>query len=170
MSEFTSGFDELESALRHLGSLGYEQPLTKAGHLVETEAKKLCPVDTAQLRGSIHTEVNGNEAIVGTNVVYAPYVEYGTGMFSTLGNGRAGYWVFVKGSHGVSSGRRKEYTLQEAKRVMAILRKKGLDAFYTCGSKPRPFLYPALANKRTEIEETFRQFYVDEAKIYLRGH
>lgn len=45
---------------------------------VDKEAKKNCPVDTGNLRGSITVDINGVEAEVGTNVEYAPFVEYGT--------------------------------------------------------------------------------------------
>lgn len=48
------------------------KPLTKAGLLVEREARKNCPVDTGNLRSSIKSEVNGNTATIGTNVEYAP--------------------------------------------------------------------------------------------------
>lgn len=55
----------------------------RAGLLVEGDAKRLVAVDTGRLRGSINTAVeetsNGAIAGVGTNVFYAPYVEYGTG-------------------------------------------------------------------------------------------
>ena len=46
--------------------------------MVQADAKHLAPVDTGTLRSSIVREVKGNIAIVGTNVEYAPYVEYGT--------------------------------------------------------------------------------------------
>lgn len=49
-----------------------------AGHMVEGMAKRLTPVKTGQLRRSINSQVVGDEARVGTNVHYAPYVEYGT--------------------------------------------------------------------------------------------
>lgn len=54
---------------------------TKAA-LVETAAKRLCPVDTGNLRSSI-THVLGVDgqglyADIGTNVEYAPFVEFGT--------------------------------------------------------------------------------------------
>ena len=49
---------------------------------IERDAKLVCPVDTGNLRSSINTtvEANGNNVIatVGTNVEYAPFVEYGT--------------------------------------------------------------------------------------------
>ncbi len=47
--------------------------------LVETEAKKRCPVDTGKLRASITPVIESWAAgYVGTNTHYAPYVEYGT--------------------------------------------------------------------------------------------
>jgi HK97 gp10 family phage protein len=52
--------------------------LTIAGIEVERDAKRLAPVDTGNLEGSITRRVEGNTAIVGTNVEYAEHVEYGT--------------------------------------------------------------------------------------------
>lgn len=49
---------------------------------IEASAKRAAPVDTGRLRGSITTKFKSSntnpEAEVGTNVEYAPYVEYGT--------------------------------------------------------------------------------------------
>lgn len=60
-----------------------ERGVYRAGLLVEGDAKRLCPVDTGRLRSSITTEIkygrNNPIASVGTNVEYAPYVEFGTG-------------------------------------------------------------------------------------------
>lgn len=64
-------------------------PLTKAALYIENEAKLRCPVgDTGLLRASITHEVYDKEAVVGTNMEYSPYVEYGTGLFAEAGNGR----------------------------------------------------------------------------------
>jgi len=52
--------------------------LTEAGIVVQRDAKELVPVDTGNLKGSITHRVDGNAAIVGTNVEYAEHVEYGT--------------------------------------------------------------------------------------------
>lgn len=49
---------------------------------VETEAKRLAPVDTGRLRSSIthalERDATGLVGIVGTDVEYAPYIELGT--------------------------------------------------------------------------------------------
>lgn len=56
--------------------------LARRGNKVSNQAKRLCPVDTGRLRSSI-TMVLGQDgdglfAMVGTNVDYAEYVEFGT--------------------------------------------------------------------------------------------
>lgn len=49
------------------------------GGKAESYAKKLCPVDTGNLRNSItHQQYDENTEVIGTNVEYAPYVELGT--------------------------------------------------------------------------------------------
>lgn len=49
---------------------------------VDRAAKRLCPVDTGRLRASIDWQLardhQGLLAIIGTNVTYAPFVEFGT--------------------------------------------------------------------------------------------
>jgi hypothetical protein len=52
--------------------------LDKIGFLVEGKAKELCPVDTGRLRASIQHKINVDDfsVVIGTNVPYAPYVEY----------------------------------------------------------------------------------------------
>lgn len=50
-----------------------------AAQEVRTEAVQNCPVDTGRLRQSIGVQqVNPDHYRVGTNVEYAPYVEFGT--------------------------------------------------------------------------------------------
>ena len=49
------------------------------GGKAESYAKKLCPVDTGNLRNSItHQQYDEDTEVIGTNVEYAPYVELGT--------------------------------------------------------------------------------------------
>ncbi len=57
-----------------------ERALEAIGLQAEGYAKMLCPVDTGNLRNSITHTVDGvgQKAYIGTNVEYAPYVEFGT--------------------------------------------------------------------------------------------
>lgn len=54
------------------------QALEAIGQAAEGHAKKLTPVDTGRLRNSIAYAVKDNAAYIGTNVEYAPPVEFGT--------------------------------------------------------------------------------------------
>lgn len=70
--------DRRPEALEMLGK-AIERALVESGEIVTTEAKRLCPVDTSNLRNSIQpTPARDNEIQIGTNVEYAPYVELGT--------------------------------------------------------------------------------------------
>ena len=56
-----------------------ERALEICGGKAETYAKRLCPVDTGNLRNSItHQQYDDHTEIIGTNVEYAPFVELGT--------------------------------------------------------------------------------------------
>lgn len=53
------------------------QALEAIGMTAEAHAKAITPVDTGRLRNSISHAVSGDSAYIGTNVEYAPYIEYG---------------------------------------------------------------------------------------------
>lgn len=57
---------------------GLQKGLMIASTRVEVDAKYLCPVDDGTLRASINSRVEGDVGIVGTNVEYAIYQEFGT--------------------------------------------------------------------------------------------
>lgn len=110
-----------------------QQALERGCLLVENEAKANCPVDDGQLRQSITHDVeiteHGAEAVIGSNVEYAPYVEVGTGVFASNGDGRKTPWRY-----------------QDAKG----------DWHTTSGMAAQPFLMPAAQSNSQEIIEGFR--------------
>lgn len=56
-----------------------DRALEICGGKAEGYAKRLCPVDTGNLRNSItHQQWDDKTEIIGTNVEYAPFVELGT--------------------------------------------------------------------------------------------
>lgn len=131
--------------------------------LVEGAAKYKAPKDTGALKRSItnRIEVIGNEVsgIVFTPLEYAPYIEYGTGIYAENGNGTSGYWVYV-GDKDYDPNRKKSgkrYTLEEAKQIVAIMRSKGLKAYYTNGMHPQPFLRPALKENEQNIKKKLKE-------------
>lgn len=95
------------------------QALETCGLVGEGYAKKLCPVDTGNLRNSITHEVNEDdlEAVIGTNNEYAVYVELGTGVYAD--GGRPTPWAY-----------------QDAKG----------NWHWTRGNKAQPFVKPAVAD------------------------
>lgn len=165
LNEVIGDFEALEQ-------LDMTLTLNQAGVLVQDTAKQLAPVGKVQggtLRDSItHYLPDEKTVVVGTNLSYAPYVEYGTGRFAKNGNGRPGYWVYVKGSDGTFRQKeRKEYTLEQAKWIKARLIDEGIPAnriFITNGQKPQPFLEPALEQNRDKISKLFTQVIKDKTK------
>lgn len=102
--------------------------IEKACALVERSAKEKAPKDTGALRRSITSEVRqeGSEVygVVFTPLEYAPYVEYGTGLFAESGGRKDVPWCYQDD--------------------------KG-EWHSTSGQKPQPFMRPALAENREEI-------------------
>jgi HK97 gp10 family phage protein len=84
---------------------------------VQRGAKRRCPVDTGRLRSSIRAIFSGDRwsVRIGTEVKYAPYMEFGTGRYATNGAGRTTPWVY---------------------------RRRNGQFIRTVGNKPQPFLYP----------------------------
>lgn len=73
---FESHKDEVFDAMKDAVMIALEA----VGLTAEAYAKLKCPVDTGRLRASISHAVDESDeaAYIGTNVEYAPYVEYGT--------------------------------------------------------------------------------------------
>lgn len=119
-----------------------EAILEACGQTAVTHAKNIITrhsrVDTDNMRGSITHQVDLDESAVyvGTNVEYALYHEYGTGIYAEDGKGRRGWWVYVPGSSNKKSQNPKIYTKEQAIWIMQRLREQGLDAHITQGIKP----------------------------------
>lgn len=110
-----------------------EHALTEAAATVEAAAKEKAPVASGNLRRSINHSVSYPEASIGSNVDYAPYVEKGTGIHAADGNGRKDVpWMYV-GADG--------------------------KAHITSGSKPQPFLEPAVQSSKNKILDCFKNIF-----------
>lgn len=136
--------------------------LREASAEIKTQAERFTPANSSQLRRSWDTVVDANnlQAIIGNTLEYAIYQELGTGEYALEGKGRKGYWVYVKDSgSGKMSKSSKSYTLAEAKRVMAFLRDKGLEAYYTKGTRPKRMLYKSFQMWKPKVEARARQIF-----------
>ena len=119
------GLDNVMNALTELGSTqSIQQALGKACALVERAAKQKAPKDNGTLRRSITSKVEGTTGIVFTPLEYAPYVEYGTGLFAEDQGRKDVPWNYQDDEGNWHS---------------------------TSGQKPQPFLRPALNENRAEI-------------------
>ena len=104
-------FEGLEGVLQALADMEDEQrikaALGKACALVERTAKQKAPKGDGALRNSIASRIEGTEGIVYTALEYAPYVEYGTGLFAEDGGRQDVPWVYRddKGEYHTTSGR-----------------------------------------------------------------
>lgn len=144
--EFTDNSAEILAALHAAAERGLEE----TGQTAEKYAVLKTPTDTGRLKNSMTHLVQDDTVCIGSNVEYAVYVEYGTGRFASTGNGRPGWWVYVSDPDGggkrKTNAERRIYTEQEARQIMAILRKKGLDAHMTQGMQPVHMLRDAVSN------------------------
>lgn len=74
-------------------------------------------VDTGRLRSSVSHVSDDQNAYIGTNVEYAPYVELGTGPYATDGTGRKDVPWFYKDENGkghLSYGMKPSHFLKNA--------------------------------------------------------
>lgn len=108
-----------------------EEGLTNACLLVEGEAKKKAPKGrTGELRRSIQSQVKDLEGVVYTPLEYAPYVEYGTGLFAENGGRQEVPWHF-KDEQG--------------------------EWHTTYGQHPMPYMRPALYENREKIVKLIKE-------------
>lgn len=108
---------------------------------------------SGELAKSIDFRRDGLSGIVFTPLQYAPYVEYGTGLFATgKGGGRKEVpWVYVEGQEGESGRAKTIHTKQSAIEAVEFLREKGLKAYMTYGQHPQPYMRPALDDNKDTI-------------------
>ena len=88
--QFTDNSKEVLEAMQQAAV----RALEKCGLTADGYAKRLCPVDTGNLRNSITHTVDEEEpaAYIGSNAEYAAYVELGTGKY--ISGGRPTPWVY----------------------------------------------------------------------------
>ena len=108
--------------------------LEKCGLIAEGYAKRMCPVDTGNLRNSITHQVDISELLcrIGSNSEYAVYVELGTGIYYP--GGRQTPWVY-QDAHG--------------------------NWHLTNGQRAQPYLKPAVADHVREYRAIIEQEFTD---------
>ena len=120
-------FDSLDKAI---DIQNLEGAMGIACALVERSAKQKAPKGTGELRRSITSKVDrvGSESVIGTvftPLEYAPYIEFGTGLFAESGGRQDVPWNYQDD--------------------------KG-EWHSTSGMKPQPYMRPALNENREQIK------------------
>lgn len=120
LEEILDKLDKISSNANIEGALG------TCCALVERSAKQKAPKDNGELRRSITSKVEGTQGIVFTPLEYAPYVEYGTGLFAESGGRMDVPWNYQDDEGEWHS---------------------------TSGQKPQPFMRPALEENQELIKQ-----------------
>ena len=127
-------FEGLEELLDSIDSIAdssnIEAGLNKACALVERSAKQKAPKGNGELRRSITSKTEGYKGIVYTPLLYAPYVEYGTGLFAENGGRTDVPWRY-------QDDEGKWHT--------------------TSGMSPHPYMRPALNENREQIIKLIKE-------------
>lgn len=129
MSIEIKGLEGIEVKLEDIADTNnMEQALGKACAIVERSARQKAHKKTGDLRRSIKSKVESRaenlKGIVYTPLEYAPYVEYGTGLFAENGGREDVPWRY-------KDDKGKWHS--------------------TSGQEPQPFMRPALDENREEI-------------------
>lgn len=127
--------DGVLAAIEELGDTAeVRNALGKACAVVERAAKEKAPKDTGELRRSITSKVEERdgkiEGVIFTPLEYAPYVEYGTGLFAEQGGRKDVPWNYQDD--------------------------KG-EWHRTSGQHPQPFMRPALNENRDKIARIIKE-------------
>ena len=132
-------FDGLEDIIEKFEKLAdkdtLESNIKKACALVEGTARENAPKDSGALRRSIESKVESSntevKGIVFSPLEYAPYVEFGTGLFAEKGGRKDVPWAYKDDKSG--------------------------ELIFTKGQKPQPYLRPALHSNREKITEILKR-------------
>ena len=128
--EFKGLDDVLEALDGPVDELRLQRALMKACLLVERSAKQKAPKGTGELARSITSKVEDEKGIIYTPLEYAPYIEYGTGLFAEEGGRQDVPWSYQDDEGNWHT---------------------------TSGMPPQPYMRPALDENREEIIRVLRE-------------
>ena len=135
--------DGIEETIERLNGMisdrAIHSAIGKACALVERSAKQKAPKGNGELRRSITSKVEdvagGVEGTVFTPLEYAPYVEFGTGLFAESGGRKDVPWCYKDDAGEWHS---------------------------TSGMKPQPFMRPALNENREQIKRIIGEAIIND--------
>lgn len=134
------------------------QWLHEASFEVQAHAQRNCKMDDEEgrrLRQSYKNVVDEDkgEAIIGSPRESVYWEEFGTGSHAAHGDGRKGWWVYVKDGETRNKTSATYSSREEAEEAAEFLRTvKHLDAYATNGREPNYTLEKAFKNTKTKAE------------------
>ncbi len=154
------GMKEIQDDLNRLGTEAAPRVkfgLTKFLSIVADAARLKCPVKTGQLQSSITHQITREddkvvEGRVGSNVKYAPYVEFGTGIYGpnkqviTPKNKKVLAWVAYGPRPTTAEGWKRA---QREGRAIFARRIRGM--------RPRPYLQPAMEENINKLVDCLKE-------------
>lgn len=133
-----------------------KQWLHLAGFEVEAEVKRNCVMDDkGTLKGSYRSVVDEGkgETLVGSPLESVYWEEFGTGSHAAHGDGRKGWWVYVKNGESRNKTSQTYASQAEAEEAAEFLRKvKHLDAHATNGRDPNYTIEKSFKNKSSSVQ------------------
>ncbi len=146
-----------------------ERAIGASTHIIQAEAKLMCPVNDGELRQSIKTEVSTQAGkVIGTiytNKKHGPYVEFGTGPKGEADH--AGISPEVSPSYTQSP-----WWIHESQIDAATAEKYNMfyidtpeGRFYqSSGQAAQPFMYPALKNNEERATRNIKNYLAREIR------
>ncbi len=127
--------------------------LHETANEIKAQAQRNCQMtgdDHGQLKASYESKVDegAGSAQVGSALESAYWEEWGTGEYAAHGDGRKGWWIYVKGAARGDGG--KTYKQDEAQAMAASMRQRGLDAYATNGREPNYTLEKAFKQTKAK--------------------
>ena len=140
-----------------------KQWLHEASFEVQAHAQRNCQMDDEEgrrLRQSYKNIVDEDkgEAIVGSARESVYWEEFGTGSHAAHGDGRKGWWVYIKNGESRSKTSATYSSREEAEEAAEFLRKvKHLDAYATNGREPNYTLEKAFKGTESKAQRRLQQ-------------
>ena len=148
---------EVKAALNNVT----KQWLKETGLEVQSAAQRGCTLDGPEgtkLKGSYKSIVEGAEAMVGSPLESVYWEEFGTGSHAAHGDGRKGWWVYIKNGESRSKAGQTYASQAEAEEAAEFLRKvKHLDAYATNGRDPNYTLEKAFKNTAPKAQRRLEE-------------
>lgn len=150
--ETIDGLKRLKAKFQTMANIDMTNSVTEVTEFVHRQTKLLVPVDTGDLRNSIHMKIerskNNVSGTVFTNNDHAAFQEFGTGV---TGDGTYPYKI-------------KNLNLKYKDKGWFYTPDNGKSFYYTEGQIAKPYMYPSLQIGKKYAQMKFRKNLITDLK------